>query len=157
MAKIEYSCKRKKDFVTFIAIAMFLAIFVFEIYLIVFIRIQLQRENAMADDVLRQKMLMNTEDVRRRVKYAKPATPLQNCEVDMVRNCLDGVVQYIRRNQNSMTSQQITEANDLIVQLQNSILLWEQNRFIFQQESLELSPVLHSMEKKLDKAAAQGR
>ena len=157
MAKIEYSCKRKKDFVTFIAVAMFIAIFIFEIYLIVFIRIQLQRENAMASDVTKQKMLMNTEDIRIRIRDAKPATTLQSCEVEMARNCLESVMQHIRRNKESMTPQQINEANDLLVRLQNYILIWRQNGYMFQQETLEYAPVLQSMERKLDQAAAQGR
>jgi hypothetical protein len=157
MAKIEYSCKRKKDFVTFIAIAMFLAIFVFEIYLIVFIRIQLKRENAMAHDVIKQKMLMNTEDVRKRIKKVKPSNPLQNCEVEMARTCLDSIVQYIRQNKDNMTPQQITEVNELLVRLQNSILIWGNDKFMFQQEKLEISPILRNMEQKLDNAADQGR
>ena len=157
MAKIEYSCKRKKDFVTFIAIAMFLAIFVFEIYLIVFIRIQLKRENAMAHDVIKQKMLMNTEDIRKRIKKVKPSNPLQNCEVEMARTCLDSIVQYIRQNKDNMTPQQITEVNELLVRLQNSILIWGNDKFMFQQEKLEISPILRNMEQKLDNAADQGR
>ena len=157
MAKIEYSCKRKKDFVTFIAIAMFLAIFVFEIYLIVFIRIQLKRENAMAHDVIKQKMLMNTEDIRKRIKKVKPSNPLQNCEVEMARTCLDRIVQYIRQNKDYMTPQQITEVNELLVRLQNSILIWGNDKFMFQQEKLEISPILRNMEQKLDNAADQGR
>lgn len=156
MAQIEYSCKRKKDFVTFIAVALFVAIFIFEIYLIVFIRIQLQRENALAHDVLKQKMLLNVEDVRYRIKQVKPKTSLQNCEVEMTRNCLDSIVQFIRKNRDTMTPQQVVEANDLLSSLQAYIYVWQQNKFIFKQDRLEYQPVLQAMEEKLDKAAARG-
>lgn len=156
MAQIEYSCKRKKDFVTFTAIAMFVAIFVFEIYLIVFIRVQLQRENAMASEVVKQKMLVNTEDIRKRIKTAKPKTPLQDCEVEMVRNCLDNITQYIRKNNENMTLQQISETNELLFLLKASIPAWEKGRYTFQQESLEYDSILKAMEDKLDNAAAQG-
>ncbi|MBQ9772993.1 MAG: hypothetical protein IJW23_14330 [Lentisphaeria bacterium] len=157
MAQIEYSCKRKKDFVTFIAVALFVIIFIFEIYLIVFIRIQLQRENALAHDVLKQKMLRRVEDVRHRLKNVKPKTPLQNCEAEMVGSALESVVQFVRQNRDVMTSQQIVQSDDLLVQLMTYTHVWRKKQFMFKQEKLEFAPVLRSMEEKLDKAAAEGR
>jgi hypothetical protein len=111
----------------------------------------------MAHDVIKQKMLMNTEDVRKCIKKVKPSNPLQNCEVEMARTCLDSIVQYIRQNKDNMTPQQITEVNELLVRLQNSILIWGNDKFMFQQEKLEISPILKNMEQKLDNAADQGR
>ena len=157
MAQVEYSCKRKKDFVTSLAIIMFVAIFVFEIYLIVFIRIQLQKENAMAHDVIKQEMLMKTEQIREQIKNAKPKTPLQECEVMMTTSCLDNIVQFIRRNKDTMTSQQIVETNDLLSQLEVYTLTWGKNKYLFKQESFETKPILDKMEAKLDQAAAEGR
>lgn len=156
MAQVEYSCKRKKDFVTSLAIIMFVAILLFEIYLIVFIRIQLQRENAMAHDVIKQEMLMKTEYIRGQIKGAKPKTALQECEVQMVTNCLDSLVQFIRRNKDTMTSQQIVEVNELLSQLETYTLTWNKNKYLFKQDSFDTKPILDKMEAKLDQAAADG-
>ena len=49
-----YSCKRKKDFVTITAIAMFSAIVLFELYLVFYLPVQLRRENAMQKHVARK-------------------------------------------------------------------------------------------------------
>lgn len=157
MPKIEYSCKRKKDFVTFAAIAMFIVICLFEVYLIVFLKIQLQRENAMAHDVLKQEMLMKTEIIRFKSRLAKHETPLQECEVLLVTNCLDHVVRFIRRNESTMTSQQVVAANDILFQLHAHTLPWEKNGFLFKQDEFEIQPILNEIEAKFDQASAEGR
>ena len=155
MAKVEYSCKRKKDFVTFLAVAMFVIICLFEIYLVVFLRIQLQRENAMAYDVMKQEMLMKTEILRYKTKMVNPRTPLQECEVMLVTNCLDNVVRFIRRYESVMTEQQIVIADDILFQLNTCTLPWEKNRYLFKQEEFDANPILRKIESKLDQAAGR--
>lgn len=156
MPKIEYSCKRKKDFVTFAAITMFVAICLFEIYLIVFLRIQLQRENAMASEVLKQEMISQTSMVRYRVRNAKPSTPLQRCEVNLVTNCLDSVVRYVRANIYEMTDPQIIAANEILFQLNGYSKAWGKKQYTFKQDEFEVQPVLNMIELKLDQASAAG-
>lgn len=155
MAKIEYSCKRKKDFVTFIAIAMFFAICLFEIYLIVFLRIQLNRENAMAYDVMKQEMLMKTELIRYKTKMANPGNLLQECEIMLATNCLDHVVRFVRKNDTVMTESQIVTADEILFQLIAYTLPWEKNRFLFKQEEFDVQPILKRIEAKIDQAASK--
>ena len=75
----------------------------------------------------------------------------------MATSCLDNIVQFIRRNKDTMTSQQIVETNDLLSQLEVYTLTWGKNKYLFKQESFETKPILDKMEAKLDQAAAEGR
>lgn len=157
MSKIEYSCKRKKDFVTFIAIAMFVAICLFEVYLIIFLKLQQQRKNAMAHDIIKQEMLTRTVNLRAATRHTKPGNPLQECEVMLVTDGLDHVVRFIRRNVDTMTDPQIVAANDILFQLEAHTLPWQKKNFLFKQDEFEIQPVLNEIEKKLDQASAEGR
>lgn len=155
MAKIqiEYSCKRKKDFVTFIAVAMFFVICLFEVYLIFFLKIQLQRENAMAYDVMKQEMLQMTEILRYKTKMVNPRTPLQECEVILITNCLDSVVRFVRRNDKEMTQSQIVAAKEILFQLDTYAHPWGIRRYLFRRKEFNTQPILKKIESKLDQAS----
>lgn len=157
MPKIEYSCKRKKDFVTFIAIAMFVAICLFEIYLIVLLRIQLAQENAMAHEVQKQEMLIKTARLQSNIRLAKPKNQLQECEVMLVQNCLDNITRFIRRNEKFMTDAQIAAADETLFQLLANTKQWTKQRFLFRQENFDIHPILDRVETKLDRASAKQR
>ena len=45
--KAKYSCRRKSDFVTWFAIIFFFAVVTFELYLIIWVPIQLRREGVL--------------------------------------------------------------------------------------------------------------
>ena len=154
--EIEYSCKRKKDFVTFIAVAMFFVICLFEVYLIFFLKIQLQHENAMAYSVMKQEMLQMTEILRYRTKMVNPRTPLQECEVMLVTNCLDSVVRFVRRNDKEMTQSQVVAAKDILFQLETYARPWERRLYLFKQKEFNTQPILSKIESKLDQASGTG-
>ena len=156
MAKIEYSCKRKKDFVTFIAIAMFVVICVLEVYLIVFIKMQQNQKSAIAQDVMKQEVLRQTEVLRFKIKVARPQNPVQECEVMLASNCLDHVVRFIRRNADKMTGPQISAAHDIMAKLVMCTMPWEHNDFLFQENTLDIQPILQRVEYRLDQAAEYG-
>ena len=46
--KSKYSCRRKRDYITVIAVMMFSLIVLFELYLVFILPLQLRREDAMA-------------------------------------------------------------------------------------------------------------
>ncbi|MBO5680232.1 MAG: hypothetical protein J6T08_00820, partial [Lentisphaeria bacterium] len=56
-----YSCKRKPDFVTWTAIGLFLIVILLQVYLIVFLPMQLREGETLAYNVARDKMLQNID------------------------------------------------------------------------------------------------
>ena len=155
--KIEYSCKRKKDFITTVAILMFLLICVFEAYLIVVLPIQLQRQNAMEFAVKKQEMLMMTELLRFRTKVAKPKNQLQECEVQLVVSSLDSIVRFIRRNVENITPEQVDEATVILRRLEAISGTWEKNQYHFSTNDFDVQPILKSIEAKFDQAENSAR
>lgn len=155
--KVEYSCKRKKDFITTTAILMFLLICIFELYLIVVLPIQLQRQNAMAFQVKKQEMLMMTELLRYRTRMAKPKNQLQECEVQLVVSSLDSVVRFIRRNVETITIEQVDEATAILRRLEKLTAPWEKGEYHFAAHDFDTQPILKSIEAKFDQAESQAR
>lgn len=158
MAKIEYSCKRKKDFVTFIAIAMFVVICLLEVYLIIFIKMQQEKKSTIARDVMKQQVLRKTQVLRTKIMIAEPRAKnaVQECEIMLARDCLDHVVRYLRRNSDNMSDSQIKVTHDILENLSWYIDPWDHNVFLFREQTLDIQPILRRVESRLDQAAAYG-
>lgn len=157
MPKIEYSCKRKKDFITYFAIAMFLTICMFELFLIFVLPVRLKQQDAMAYQVKKQDMLSKAETLRFKIRLAKPQKPIQQCEVQLVTDSLDSVTRYVRANIHNMTIPQINEIYDLLIYLHAIADGWAIGYYQIQEQEFDHTPILRSMDEKLDRAAAAGR
>ena len=150
MQKIEYSCKRKKDFVTFFAIAMFSAICVFELYLIIVLPVQLKQQDAMVHQVKRQEVLTLTETLRRKTERVKPRTVLQECEVKLVVDSLDIITRYIRVNINNLSIPQIDEVHGLLNRFHIIADGWSKEVYQISEKDFDISPILKNIEDRFE-------
>ena len=66
----KYSCKRKKDTITFFALLMFFCMVGFEIYLIAVVPIQLRSKETFEKHVAKMEMLSHLDTLRQKVKNA---------------------------------------------------------------------------------------
>lgn len=157
MPKIEYSCKRKKDFVTFSAIAMFIAICIFELFLIFVLPVRLKQQDAMAYQVKKQYMLSHVEVLRRKIRLAKPKVTVQECEVQLVADCLDAISRYVRMNVHNLTVPQLDELVSTLLHLHTIADGWQYGQYQVREQDFDHTPILKTLEEKLDRAAAAGR
>ena len=97
-----------------------------------------------------------TEILRHKTKMVNPRTPLQECEVMLVTNCLDSVVRFVRRNDKEMTQSQIVAAKDILFQLETYARPWERRLYLFKQKEFNTQPILSKIESKLDQASGTG-
>ena len=104
-----YSCRRKKDFITFFAVALFLLIISFECYLMFWLPIQFRKQNAMARHVACQRLVEMADFLR---NFSRPYSnedfdSLQESEMELIRTSLDILAIYVREHQENLTDSQI--------------------------------------------------
>lgn len=157
MPKIEYSCKRKRDFVTFAAIVMFLLICFFELYLIVFLPIQMQRKDAMIHQIKKEKMLRTTDWIRAHIRRAKANSRLQESEIRFVSDNLEPVVLFIHKHSGKLTIEQIDEITAFMIDLDRFVAKWSKKQFTFKEEEFDIKPLLLNLENRLDRAERAGK
>ncbi len=143
-----YSCKRKSDFVTYFAIAFFIMIVIFELYLIFWVPIQLQREGVLQKHVAKEQMLNMTDYLRRQVRRVPAPTSLNKGEIALAGDVLDVYANYLRKNQDNMDLSNIVEVSKMLKQYSLEVSLWHSNVFAFRSEEISLAKALELIEKK---------
>ena len=148
-----YSCRRRKDFVTFLAVAMFLLIVSFECYLMFWLPIQFRKQNAMARHVSCQRLVEMADSLRNvsRPHSSQDLDSLQKSEMEMIRASLDILAIYVREHQENLTESQINELQKLLDRTSVIVTGWHKNKYFhIKRENFDPEPVLRSFEKNLN-------
>ena len=146
--KARYSCKRKSDFMTYFAIYFFLLVVVFELYLIVWVPIQLKREDVLQKHVAKENLVTLVDTLRREIGGIRTTSSLNKGEVELTRTVLDHYALYIREHQDALDFSQILDLYKMLNRYQAVIEQWKTKQFSFQKESLNLPAAYQYLEKK---------
>ena len=65
-----YSCRRRKDFVTGFAIVFFFLIIGFELYVVIWMPVQLQRRNVLETHIAREKLIRKFDYLRNSCRWS---------------------------------------------------------------------------------------
>ena len=139
--KSKYSCRRKRDYVTLIAVLMFSLIVLFELYLIFILPLQLRREDAMALHVNRQRVTRQADELRRRCGdfLKNNSDSLRKGEISMVLSSLDVLAIYLRNNQEHLNMAQIREIRSTLDRSAARVSDWEKQRFLVKRGTFNTS------------------
>ena len=143
-----YSCKRKSDFVTYFAIVFFLLIVVLELYLIIWVPIQLRHEGVLQKHVAKEQMVNLMDYLRQQTRRIPASSSLNKGEVALAEDVLDIYASYLRKNQDSMELSDIVEVSKILKQYAVEIALWKSKMFAFQKEDISLAKAFELIEKK---------
>ena len=146
--KSKYSCRRKRDFVTWFAISFFLVIVVLELYLILWVPIQLRREGVLQKHVAKEQMSTKVDYYRSLFRRIPTKDPLNKGEITLAQNMLDLYANYIRTYQDKLELSEILEISDLLDRYGMLAVLWQKNNFAFVRNEIPLSETLTIIEKK---------
>ena len=146
--KSKYSCRRKSDFVTWFAISFFFVIVVLELYLIIWVPIQLRREGVLQKHVAKEQMGTRVDSYRGKFRRIRAATALNRGEITLAQNMLDLYANYIRAYQDKLELAEILEISDLLDRYGMLAILWEKNNYAFTRNEIPLSKSLEIIEKK---------
>ena len=106
------SANFKRDYVAASAIVIFALIVLSELTIAVAIPSYLYRENAMALQVRRLKLLESFDSARRRCENLKPRSSVIKMELNLVSWDLDLLAFYLREERGRLTSDEIAELQD---------------------------------------------
>lgn len=146
--KAKYSCRRKSDFVAWFAIGFFLVIVVLELYLILWVPIQLRREGVLQKHVAKEQMSTKVDHYRHLFRRIPAPTSLNKGEIALAQNMLDLYANYIRANQDKLELSEILEISDLLDRYGMLSMLWQNNKFAFVRNEIPLSQTLTIIENK---------
>lgn len=146
--KARYSCKRKSDFMTYFAIYFFLLVVVFELYLIVWMPIQLKKEDVLQKHVAKENLVTLVDTLRNEVGKIGGGNSLNNGEIELTRKVLDLYALYIREYQDALELSQILDLYKMLNRYQAVIEQWKIKQFSFQKETVNLPAAYQYLEKK---------
>lgn len=146
--KAKYSCRRKSDFVTWFAIVFFLVIVALELYLILWVPIQLRREGVLQKHVAKEQMAGKIDHYRARMRRIPVENSLNRGEISLARNMMDMYANYIRLYQDKLELAEILEISSLLDQYGILTVRWEKKDFAFVRNKIPLSKVMEIVEKK---------
>ena len=153
--RMKYSCKRKRDYMTFFALAMFFLTIAFEFYLIFVVPIQLKSKDALEKDVAKLEMLNQLDLLRQRFRGVKTVNDVQKGERDMCQSVLDSYAMFVRQHQDELSMTQILELKDTFTNYERIYYHWTNQAnpsFYIIQEKLDMQKALDSIHQKIQSA-----
>lgn len=148
----KYSCKRKADFVTLFAVTFFFLIVAWELYLIIWVPIQLQHEGVLQKHVAKENMGKLVDGLRSQLRYQLHNTPAKNTlnrgEIQLAVKMLNMYANYARKYQDVFSLNEILEVTELMKHYGIYIAQWGQGKFIFKLQNIALEDGIRHIEKK---------
>ena len=146
--RAQYSCRRKNDFVTWFAIIFFFVIVALELYLIIWVPIQLKREGVLQKHVAKEQMGNKVDHYRSVMRRIPAKTELNKGEIQLARNMLDLYANYIRQYQDKLELSEILEISELLDRYGLLNIAWQKNDFAFRKNEISLEKAMDILEKK---------
>ena len=146
--KAKYSCRRKPDFVTWFAIIFFFVIVILELYLILWVPIQLRREGVLQKHVAKEQMCRKIDSYRHQMRRIPVSDSLNKGEIALAQNMLDLYANYIRVYQDKLSLAEILEITSLLDQYGVLIIRWNRKDFAFVRNQIPAEKAMKTVEKK---------
>jgi len=146
--KSVYTCKRRKDYITGIGVVLFFGVVLFEFYLVFVLPSHIRSEGVLEGEVAKLEMINLADKVRNDLGNVNTNGKIQDGEVNMARNALDGLANYIRENQERMSKAQIRETYSLLQNYATLAQNWKDGKFLIKEESLDCAKYIDAIEAK---------
>ena len=146
--RAQYSCRRKSDFVTWFAIIFFFIIVALELYLILWVPIQLRREGVLQKHVAKEQMSGKVDYYRQVMRRIPTSNSLNKGEIALAQNMLDLYANYIRAYQDKLELAEILEISSLLDRYGLLAVQWVKKDFAFVKNEIPLSQAMEIVEKK---------
>ncbi len=143
-----YTCKRKKDLVTFLGVGLFIFVVVFELYLVLWVPVQLKSKKLLEKEVAKQDMIYLADNLRRTLSDVDTKNRIQEGEVTIARTAVDNLAVYIREHQDFLNREQIRELNKTLQSFDALAQKWKQGAFLIKEEQLDYSNYIKSLKAK---------
>lgn len=146
-----YSCKRKPDLVTGMAIGLFLIVILLQVYLIVFLPMQLREGETLAYNMARDKMLRDIDLLRSTLPKIKTPGELAEGELQMTKSAFDRLMLYTREHRDGLDLAQVTELAQRFQMFDFMIQRWTASKpqYYLRQEKVDQKKYVRMLEKRI--------
>ena len=146
-----YSCKRKRDVVTGLAILMMIFIVAAQLYLTLIVPVQLQKRSIYEFHVEKDKVIKQADTFRRNMRQFRPSGKLTRGEVDLVRNTMNQLVIYLTEHQDYMNEKQVFEVKRIFDRFNHFLYNWkaEKPKFFIREEKIDQKKLIDSIANEL--------
>jgi len=145
MSKIQNKTKgtRRKDYVTGLAIGLFLFIVILEIMLVTWLPKRLTSEALWSRDVAMTELVDLEDTLRKNVKYTlKFRDKWEEGESNMALDCLNNIAPYLREHKSDMHQDQIRQLYLTLQKFDTRFNQWKDKRFCITSEKIDIQPIL---------------
>lgn len=149
--KESYSCKRRTDFVTAFAVIFFILVVCFELYVVIWMPVQLQQKNVLETHMEKDRLIRSFDSLRRNcMRLHSQRKGFAKGEILLTLRVLNVYAIYLRENADSMDLQQIRELQRTLGRFEALAANWMRGRYSFRKLDFNLSPAMKALEKKHD-------
>lgn len=137
--------ERRKDYVTFLAMGLFLFIVILELMLVTWLPRQLLNQNLWSRDVAIAELIDLEDSLRTNVKHQlKFKTKWDDGESKMALDCLNDIAKYLRQYRTKMSKDQISKLLVVLKKFEIRYFKWKDMRYCNTQETINIKPILET-------------
>lgn len=146
-----FSCKRKPDIVTGIAIGLFLIVILLQVYLIVFLPVQLREGEALAYNMARDKMLRDIDKLRSALPKVKMPDELAEGELQMTKSAFERLMLYTREHRDGLDLAQVSELAQRFRMFDFMLQRWAAGKpqYYLRREKIDQKKYVRMLEKRI--------
>ncbi len=146
-----FSCKRKPDIVTGIAIGLFLIVILLQVYLIVFLPVQLREGEALAYNMARDKMLRDIDKLRSALPKVKMPDELAEGELQMTKSAFERLMLYTREHRDGLDLAQVAELAQRFRMFDFMLQRWTAGKpqYYLRREKIDQKKYVRMLEKRI--------
>ena len=134
---------RRKDYVTVLAIVLFVFIVILELMLVTWLPRQLLSEALWRRDVAIAELIDLEDMLRTNIKHTlKFKSKWDDGESKMALDCLNDIAKYLRQYQTKMTKEQIRQLYLMLTKFETRYNQWKDMRYCNNQETINIQPIL---------------
>ena len=132
MSKVDirsyYSTKRKRDVVTGVAIFLFVALIVFQLYITIVFPLQLRHQKLLIADMEKDEMYEQIDRVRWLIRTTSGKDTPQKGEISLVSGILDQFALHVRENGKEMTPEQVSDLRNVLSRYELIVRTWREKK-----------------------------
>ena len=144
-----YSTKRKRDVVTGIAIFLFGALIIFQLYITIVFPFQLRHQQLLIAEMEKDEMYEQIDRIRDLIRKTGGKNVAQRGEINLVNGILDQFALHVRENGKEMTPEQVSDLRNVLSRYELIVMTWREKKtdnFHIRQSTLDTASSAKTIE-----------
>ena len=144
-----YSTRRKSDVVTTIAILLFGALILFQLYITIIFPLQLRHQRFLIADIEKDEMYEQIDRIRQLVRGTRTSDYAKSGEIKLVEGVMDQFALHVREHGKEMTPEQVGDLRNVLSRYELIVMTWREKKtdnYHIRQNKLDTAPYAKTIE-----------